>query len=399
MSAPRVLTGMGRLGRGSGRRLAIALPGLVGLLSLATGVLHLTTSVPIGFIRPVLPTVVIEAAGFTGAMTGFLLLMNAYLLKRGFRAGWYGALLLLPLTALQGLVQASVLSIPLVVLSLAAIPTVAINRATFRRPLTLDATQISAAIAVAGAFAYGTFGTYALREDFRAVDTVLDAFYYTFITATTVGYGDAIPTTQIGRLFSLTVVLFATASFAVALGTLLAPAIEARFASALGHMSETELESLQDHVVVLGVGDLTESILDGLESTVEAVIVEDRDEYVSRLISKGYRVLDGSTTDEATLRRARIGRARAIVVATEDDAHDVLAILTASDVAPNVHLVAAASNIENVKKMRNAGADAVISPASIGGRLLADAALHRDFDAEIHLRDLIQEHVVEVVGE
>lgn len=390
---------MARLGGITGRRLAVILPGLVGLLSLATGILHLTTSVPIGFIQPYIPTVVTGAAGFTGAMTGFLLLLNAYLLRRGFRVGWYGALLLLPLTALQGLVQASILSMPLVALSVAAIPTIAFNRRNFQRPLTLDATQVAAAIAVAGAFAYGTFGTYALRDEFRAVETVLDAFYYTVITATTVGYGDAVPTSQMARLFSLTVVVFATASFAVALGTLLAPALEARLASALGHMSETELESLEDHIVILGVGDMTEAILEGLEGAAEYVIVEDRPEHVAKLTARDVRILEGSATDEATLRRTRIDRARAVIVATEDDAHDVLAILTAHDVAPEVHLVAAASNTENVTKMRNAGADVVLSPATIGGRLLVNAAIHHDFDAEIQLRNLLQAHVAEVAEE
>ncbi|MFP4591106.1 MAG: NAD-binding protein [Halobacteriales archaeon] len=386
---------MHRLGWVTGRRLAVALPAVVGLLSLVTGVLHLTTTVPIDALRPVIPTVVVDAAGFTGAMTGFLLLLNAYLLRRGFRVGWYGALLLLPLSAVQGLVQASVLSMPLVVLSLAAIPTIAVNRRSFHRALTLDATQIASAISVAGAFAYGTFGTYALRDDFAVVDTVLDAFYYTVITATTVGYGDAVPTTQIARLFSLTVVLFATASFAAALGSLLAPAIEARFTSALGRMTETELQSLEDHVVVVGVGDLTEAILDALKGTADYVVLEDRPEPVARLSARGHRVLEGSGTDEETLKRTQLERARAVVVATNDDARDVLAILTADDVAPDAHIVAAASNVENITKMRNAGADVVISPATIGGRLLVDAAFHHDFDVEAHLRDLVHEHVNE----
>lgn len=390
---------MGLLGRVSGRRLAVLLPGVVGLLSLATGILHLTTSVPIGFFRPVIPAVVTDAAGFTGAMTGFFLLLNAYLLKRGFRVGWYGALLLLPLSAIQGLIQASILSLPLILLSLAAMPTVAINRPTFQRPLTLTTTQIAAAIAIVGALAYGTFGAFALRDQFAAVDTLLDAFYYTVITASTVGYGDAVPVTQMARLFSLTVVLFATASFAFALGTLLAPLIESRFASVLGRMTESELESLEDHVLVLGVGDLTEAILDSLEETTEYVVVEADEAEGSRLRQKGHRILEGTGTDEATLRRARIERARAVIVATEDDANDVLAILTARDVAPDVHIVAAASNTENVTKMRNAGANSVISPATIGGRLLVDAAFHEAFDAEERLRDLLSAHVVEATDD
>lgn len=371
------------------RRLATYLPGIVGLLSLATGILHLTTSVPIEFLQPYIPMFVTEAAGFTGAMTGFLLLLSSYLLKRGFRVGWYGALVLLPITAAQGVIQASVLSIPLIVLSLASMPTVALNRSYFQRSLTLDATQIASLAAIVGAFAYGTFGSYALRDDFEAIDTLLDAFYYTVITATTVGYGDAVPGTQFARLFTVTVVIFSTASFAVALGTLLAPVIEARLASALGRMNESELGSLEDHIIVLGIGDLTEAIIEAIDGVTEYIVIDTNDADLARLTAKGHRTLEGSGTDEETLDRARIDRARAVIVATEDDAYDVLTILTVNDVAPEIHVVAAATNTENINKMRQAGADTVISPATIGGRLLVDAAFERDLDTETRLKELI----------
>lgn len=362
-----------------GRRATVILVGVLGILSLATGVLHLAAPVPIGIIEPYLPEVVTDVAGFTGAMTGFLLLFLAYLLQRGSRTAWYAVLFVLPLSAVQGLIQASVFSIPLIVLSLAAIPTVAVNRAEFDRSLGLDTSQIAAGIAVAGAFAYGTFGTFALRDQFELqgeeVQTLLDAFYYTVITATTVGYGDVVATTQFARLFSLSVVIFSVASFAVALGTLLAPAVENRFKSALGRMTESELEALSEHVILIGVGDLTNSVLQGLDDGVDLLIVAPDSSAVGKLQERGYRVLIGSGTDEETLRRARINRASAVIIATPDDGHDVLSILTVREVAPDVRVVAAATNRENVVKFRRAGADEVISPTDIGGQLLVEAAM------------------------
>lgn len=46
--------------------------------------------------------------------------------------------------------------------------------------------------------------------------------------------GDATPTSQVARLFGMSVIIIGTASFAVALGTLLGPVIQARFAKLLG---------------------------------------------------------------------------------------------------------------------------------------------------------------------
>ena len=364
-----------------GRRSTVLLVGLVGILSLVTGVLHLATPVPIGIVEPYLPAFVTDVAGFTGSMTGFVMLLLAYLLKRGSRMAWYLTLLVLPLSAIQGLIQASFFSIPLIVLSVAAMPTVAYNQDHFNQKLSLDSSQIAAGLAVLGAFAYGTFGTFALRDQFELqgepVETLLDAFYYTVITATTVGYGDVVATSQFARLFSLSVVLFSVASFAVALGTLLVPALENRFKSALGRMSESELEALENHIILVGVGSLTRAILSDLSANSVLIVTSD-DHAAQRLQAEGHSVLTGSATNEEVLKQARVDRAIAVIVATEDDGFDVLSILTIRELNSKVRIVAAATNHENIRKMRRAGADTVISPAEIGGRVLADAALDED---------------------
>ncbi|MFC6771775.1 NAD-binding protein, partial [Halorubrum pallidum] len=66
------------------------------------------------------------------------------------------------------------------------------------------------------------------------------------------------------------------------------------------------------------------------------------------------------------------------VVATEDDARDALAILTARQLNPDVRIVAAATQRENVNKLRRAGADQVISPTTLGGHILIDCAFGAD---------------------
>jgi voltage-gated potassium channel len=362
-----------------GTHLTVALTGIVAVLSIITGIANISApAVGLLYDRIAIPVIVHRTAGFTGTMTGFLMLLSAYGLRTRLRVAWWSTAVLLPMTAIQGLLQSSVLSIPLILVSVLAMPNLLANRAQFDRELELTNTQIAAGLALVGAQAYGTLGTYALREEFAEVETILDAFYFTLVTASTVGYGDATPTTQEARLFGMSVLLVGTASFAVALGALLSPVIEARLAAALGKMNDAELATLDDHVLVLGYGELTEPILQELETRAPFVVVTDHDGRAERLADRDVLVLRGDPSDEETIERAGLERARAVVVATDTDAEDALTVLTVRQLRPDVRIVSAATDRENVVKLRRAGADTVISPATIGGRLMVQSALGRE---------------------
>jgi len=367
-------------------RATIWLVTVVSVLSFAVGVINIASQDVI-FFGAYIPESAQRLAGFTGAMTGFLMLMSAFGLRKGLRAAWYSTMLLLPVTAMQGVVQSGAIgmpmmdisvpvSLPLVVLSLVSMPLVAINRDRFDDRWAISTTQLAALSALIGAQIYGTVGTYALRDEFPAVNTLLDAFYFTLVTASTVGFGDITASTQIGRLFSLSVLVIGVASFGVAAGTLLGPAIEARFAAALGQMTEAQLSMLENHIIVMGYGELTEPILDELEdSNIPFIVITPNSEKASALRNRDVNVLTADPSDETPLHDAGIERAIGVVAATNNDAEDALAILTARELNPDVRIVAAATDRQNTAKLRRAGADTVISPAVIGGHLIVQSAL------------------------
>lgn len=363
-------------------RASIALTFAVAVLSIVVGLLHIAGVSVAGPLSPFIPEVVNQAVGFTGTLTGFAMLASGYALKRGYRIGWYTTAVLLPLTALQGLLQVSVVSLPLVLLSLLSLPALAVNRGRFTRTAKPSPTQLGAGLTLVTALAYGTFGSFALRDEFNDVDTIIDAFYYTVVTASTVGYGDIAPVTDIGRMFGISVLVINVAAFAVALGVLLTPAIEAQFSKALGKMTEKQFDLLEDHVLVLGYGDLTEPILEDLDGRDVGYVVVTDDEAAARdLEDRGVPVLSADPSDVDPLERVQIEEARAVVVATDSDAADALAILTARQLNPNVRIVAAVTQRENVDKLRRAGADHVISPSTLGGHLLVDSAFDDNLEA------------------
>jgi voltage-gated potassium channel len=72
-------------------------------------------------------------------------------------------------------------------------------------------------------------------------------------------------------------------------------------------MTETQLELLEDHVLVLGHGDLTDVILEELGDG-EYLIVTTKAEWARVAQENGVDVIVADPSDESTLRRARTRR-------------------------------------------------------------------------------------------
>jgi voltage-gated potassium channel len=361
----------------TGAKTAVLLAGSVAVLAFVTGLSHLSKGTveangPLaGLVRPG----VLGAVPILGVLLAFLLAVVAAGLQRRLKLAWYGALGLLPVAAMLPMVTADATDVLLFVLSLVTLPLVVRNRDRFDRPLDLGPFQAAAIAAFVAAQVYGTIGAYVLREQYTGIETWTDAFYYIVVTGTTVGYGDATPTTQLSKLFTLSVLVIGTAAFGAVFGSLLVPALEDRITSAFGDMNASQLSLLEDHVLVLGYGDLTEPLLDELADGTDVVVVTRNGERASDLRERGISVLTADPTDEAALLDARIDAARGVVAATDDDADTTLAVLAARQTNRDVRVVAAANDPRHVEKLRGVGADEVVSPAVLGGQLLGRSVL------------------------
>ena len=363
----------------SGAKVSVLLLATVAVVAFVTGLSDLSQGAvsldgPLGGLFPGTS----DLLRLYGVFFAFLLGVLAAGLQRRLKIAMYGAFVAVPLLALLPLFTAEATDLPVLLGSLLALPHLVRNREHFDRAVDLSPFQTAALAAFLVVQVYGTVGAYALRESFTSVSTVTDALYYIVVTGTTVGYGDVTPTTELTKLFTLSVIVLGTGSFTIASGSLLIPALESRISSAFGNMSASELSLLEDHVLVLGYGDITEPLLDELDGTTDIVVVTENTDTASALRDREFNVLTADPTDAGSLRDARIDAADGVVVATEDDAHDVLAILAARQANPDIRIVAAAADQKHVEKLRSVGADEVISPIVIGGRMLGRAVVDAD---------------------
>lgn len=368
----------------SGGRPTVALVGIVAVLSFVTGLSNLSRTAVVldGPLAGVLPA----ASGFAtfgGVVFAFALGPVTLGLRQRKRLAWRAAVVLLPVLALLPLTTFAATDVPLAVAVAVTLPLLIRNRTQFDQSLDLSPLQIASLSAVLGVLLYGTVGAYGLRGRGLAIETWGDAVYYVIVTISTVGYGDVTPTTPVARWFSLSVILFGTGAFTVSVGALVGPAIESRMAAAFGNMTASELTLLEDHVVVLGYDDLTEPLLDHLNDDADRVVVTPDAETAAALESAGVNVLTGDPTDESVLRDARVSVARGVAVGSGDDARDVLAVLAVRSVAPDVRVVAAATEEQHVEKFYEVGADEVINLRALGGRLLGRTVLDEATPADL----------------
>jgi len=221
------------------------------------------------------------------------------------------------------------------------------------------------------------------RENLRdAVDghiSLVDVVYFTLVTVTTVGYGDIVPVGDRARLIdALLVTPVRIFIWFIFLGT----AYEFVFRRIIEDLRMNALrESLQDHVIICGYGysgrvAAREMVAKGTPPD-KIVVIELRPERLEEAAEDGYIGLRGDATRDAALREAGIAAAKALLVCVSRDDTTVLAVLTGRALSAEVRIVATAMDEENVKLVRKAGADEVVSPAKLAGFLLADAVVSR----------------------
>jgi voltage-gated potassium channel len=135
-------------------------------------------------------------------------------------------------------------------------------------------------------------------------------------------------------------------------------------------------------VLVVGFGAQGRAAVDTLLARdvrpVDLTVVDlDRDQ-LDNASAHGVVTFRGDATREPVLRGAGLAEAASVVVATGRDATTALVAVHARQIAPTARIVVSARDPANVPLLERAGADTVIVPPDLVGRLLArQAAGHR----------------------
>ena len=203
------------------------------------------------------------------------------------------------------------------------------------------------------------------------------AFYVSVITLTSIGYGEARPLSNAGRVFTMILAVGGISTVAVAGTELLGLVITGD----LGEFWKTRrmakrIDGLRQHVIVCGYGDVGQHVCaDLLRAGIEIVVVDRAEERLAAARLAGAHPLQGDASADATLARAGIARARALVAVAGADPDNVLITMTARLLSPALPIVARVEEESAAAKLVRAGASLTVSPRALAGGRMAQAVL------------------------
>ena len=213
-----------------------------------------------------------------------------------------------------------------------------------------------------------------LQDEHDGEVSFIDVVYFTFVTITTVGYGDIVPVTDRARLIDAILVTPARLVFImIFVGTAYELVIQRWVES---FRMERLQAHLRDHVVICGFGAAgqmaaREILARGTPPT-QIVVIDVEDATLEDAADLGLTGLRGDAARADVLADAAVERARGVIVCAGADPLNALISLAVRRLS-RARLVVAAEGLDTRPIMQQSGADAVVSAPMLGGYVLADA--------------------------
>jgi voltage-gated potassium channel len=203
-----------------------------------------------------------------------------------------------------------------------------------------------------------------------------DSLYMTVITLATVGFREVHELDTVGRAWTM---LFSIAGVAIIFGTvgivaesLIAEAVSGRRAQ---RRMAQQIAELKQHFILCGYGRVGSTVARELEHTgIPFVVIDINQASLEAAMNEGHFAVDGDATRDEVLHKAGIERARGLITTTDSDANNVYVTLSARALNKDLFIVARSNDESAEDKLRQAGADRVVSPYARAGRQIAELA-------------------------
>lgn len=205
-------------------------------------------------------------------------------------------------------------------------------------------------------------------------------FYWTLTVMSTLGFGDITFTSDLGRVFSVVVLLSGMLSLLILLPFTFieffyAPWLEAQSKA----RAPRELpEDTRDHIIITHYDPISESLIEKLDYyNYQYVLLIDELPKALEYYDQGYQVVFGELDDPETYRKLRVEQASMVVTLGNDMANSNISN-TVRELDEDVTIVATANSSDSLDLLKLAGATHVIQLGRMLGRSLSRRTIGQD---------------------
>jgi voltage-gated potassium channel len=205
--------------------------------------------------------------------------------------------------------------------------------------------------------------------------TVIDALYMTTITLATIGYNEVEPLSDAGKIFNIIFIISSFAVFAFIISSLTRDIVSGEMARHLKNRKfMNAISKFSGHVIICGFGRHGQKAAEILSANkMDYVVIDKEDVHMKTWLDEDKKLvyIHGDATDDETIIKAGIMKAKAVLLTMPADADNVFTVLSIRAMNPGIIIISRAQLKSSVGKLKTAGADHVILPELIGGAYMA----------------------------
>ena len=226
---------------------------------------------------------------------------------------------------------------------------------------------------------------------YMAIDgfSLMDAIYQTGITFTTVGFGEIAPISQIGRIFTISLIIGGFAVFSMAVGIMVNELNKGNIARTLKERSMLyKIARLKNHFVVCYHNDYTIEVTKQLrENHIPFVVIDPREDMDEIAIKYKYpHFLQSEPHTEESMLKSHLSSAKGLITLSNSIA-DNIAIIASVRLFEKEHflprkyyVISSAETTSDVDKLKKLGADTVVSPTKLTAQRISAMAARPEME-------------------
>ena len=231
---------------------------------------------------------------------------------------------------------------------------------------------------------FGTFG-YIIIDDM----SLLDALYQAGITFTTVGFGEIQPISDLGRIFTICLIIFGFLVFSVAIGIIVDVLNRGELQNVIKERRMLyDIARLKQHFVICYHNEFTIQVTRHLrESHIPFVVIDPRENFEELAVKYKYPyyVQAEPHTEEAIL-KSHLSSAKGVITLADNIADNIATIASMRLYEDEIHrrrpflIISNAPSTIDEQKLLKLGADKVVTPTNIMAQRINAMAIRPDME-------------------